>query len=271
MQKTQKARVTARRTARKPVIGYVLFEDPNIVVIATTRTKNPKTGPMIQLWILPRDIDPLTAVQTGQDDIVCFDCKHRGDGPNVISTPYVTVKRKRTCYVQVAKAPRGIWRAYQRGRYERLAIDGIQSVFSGLKIRFGAYGEPVLIPLPIVRELSRVSAGRTGYTHQWRVPEYQEYRHFVMASVDTPAEAAEAHTLGWRTFRCRTAEQPLLPGEIICPATPEGNHKSVCAKCRLCDGARENDARANIAIIVHGAAAKSFVSVDALLASAGMP
>jgi len=253
-----KRRARAKKRAYRPTIGYVLFENPNIVVIATTRTKNPKTGDMVQIWILPRDVDPMRAVQTGEDDIVCFDCKHRGDK---------SAGRKRTCYVQVAKAPRGIWRAYNRGRYEYLAADGYQSVFGGKKIRFGAYGEPVLIPIAIVRALSAVSAGRTGYTHQWMRAEYQVYRPYVMASVDSPAEYALAKSFGWRTFRARTADQALSAAEIICPASDEAGYRTTCAQCRLCDGARENDARKDIAIIVHGAAAKSFVSVDALIAS----
>jgi hypothetical protein len=259
-----RARCAKRRAVKRPpTIGYVLFENANIVVIVTLRSKNPKTGPMLQVWILPRDISPIQAVKLGLDDIVCFDCKHRGG--------LITLKSKRskrTCYVQVGKAPTGVWKAYKRGRYEHLTADGYRAVFEGKKIRWGAYGEPVLIPVDILQAITAVSSGWTGYTHQWKQPEYQKYRPYVMASVDTPAEYAEARRMGWRAFRCRTADQALLPGEIICPATPEGNHKSVCSACRLCDGAHGSaDGRKSIAIIVHGAGAKSFVSVDSLIST----
>jgi len=265
---TNKARCARRRAAKRPTtIGYVLYENPNIVVIVTLRSKNPKTGPMLQVWILPRDVDPMTAVKLGLDDVVCFDCKHRGNKTATIKSK----RTKRTCYVQVGKAPLGIWRAYHRGRYEHLKPEGYGAVFTGQKVRWGAYGEPVLIPVDILQAITAVSDGWTGYTHQWRRPEYQVYRSYVMASVDSPAEYFEAQRMGWRTFRCRTAADVVLPGEIICPATPEGNHKSICSKCRLCDGAHgAADGRKSIVIIVHGAGAKSFVSVDSLIASAAV-
>ena len=79
----------ARNRARKArVTGYVLLETETIVVIATLKTRNRKTGDMVQIWILNRNESPVDSVRNGSDSIVCFDCPHRGRG-----------FQKRTCYV----------------------------------------------------------------------------------------------------------------------------------------------------------------------------
>ena len=240
-------------TTNKRPSGYLLHETATYVVIATMESENPKTGNMVQVWILPREVNPVTAVKTGEDDIVCFDCKHRG--ANGIG---------RTCYVLVHNAPNGIWKAYNRGRYPKLAIEDFKYTFRGRKIRFGAYGEPVLIPIDIFRELANVSDGWTGYTHQWAFPGYAVYQPFLMASVDSMAEYEQAKRLGWRTFRVRTEAQELTNREISCPASDEAGHKTTCADCKLCAGSTgAADPRKDIAIIVHGSKASKFIQIAA--------
>jgi hypothetical protein len=230
--------------------GYLLHEDSQIVVIATgfaRKSSNPKTGDMIQVWILARDVNPVAAVKTGADAAVCIDCKHRG-----------IAGKKRTCYVRVANAPLGVWKAYQRGNYPTLAIADYGRVFAGRKVRLGAYGEPVLIPLHIVAEIARVSDAWTGYSHAWRNPAYAPYKAYVMASVDSPAEHAAAKLAGWRTFRVRSENGALLPREIACPASEEAGKRTTCADCRLCSGSNPSDPRKDIAIVVHGSGARQF-------------
>jgi len=230
--------------------GYVLFEDARIVVIATTESANSKTGDMIQIWILSRAVNPVEAVRTGADADCCIDCKLRGTG-----------NRDRMCYVSVFQAPLSIWNKYNRGGYSRLAIADYGRVFGGRKVRFGAYGEPVLIPLHIVREIGYACDGHTGYTHQWSNPAYAEYQVYFMASVDTVAEYDAAKKLGWRTFRVRTADGDLLPREIMCPASDEAGHRTTCSECRLCAGSYAGDPRKDIAIIVHGGNAGKFIQI----------
>jgi hypothetical protein len=231
--------------------GYVMYENANIVAIATLETENPKTGNMVQIWLLPRDIDPATAVKTGQDDIVCFDCPARGE----------------YCYVNVWQAPLSVWRAYQRGNYPVLSREGYRAVFAGRKIRFGAYGEPILLPLSMVSDLAVVSDGWTGYTHQWRRPEYQAYRRYFMASCDSAADYIMAKEKGWRTFRVRTADESVRWTEIMCPASDEMEHRTTCENCKLCSGTTgADDTRKDIAIVVHGRGSKNFVSLGALTA-----
>src|SRR5262249_41675014 len=150
------------------------------------------------------------------DAIVCFDCVHRGG-----KGPDGRFGFKRSCYVNL-RTPQSIWHAYQRGSYEFLTEDRYQEVFGDRRVRYGAWGEPILIPIGMVRTISAIAKGHTGYSHQWKRSEYQQYREFVMASCDTPADYGTAAAMGWRTFRARTKDQPILSGEITCPASNEG-------------------------------------------------
>jgi len=243
---------TQTKKSTKPT-GYILHQTDNFVVIVTgvsRKSNNPKTGNMLQVWILNRHESPLDSLKSGSDVNVCFNCPLRG-----------VAGKERVCYVDLGKAPTMIWRKYQRGGYAFLPISGYTEVFSGRAVRFGAYGEPVLIPLPVMAEITSLARKWTGYTHQWRQPEFQAYRPLLMASCDAPGDYALAHAMDWRTFRGRAADSPLLPGEITCPASDEGGHRSSCERCGLCNGATPGDARKSIGIIVHGIGSKNFVKL----------
>jgi hypothetical protein len=237
--------------------GYLLLETELVIVIATLKTRNRKTGDMLQVWILNRHESPVSSVKTGSDANICFDCPARG-----------FKGKKRICYVPL-RSPQAIWRKYTRGGYAFLRPEDYARVFGGRKVRFGAYGEPVVIPFAIVAAISSVAQGRTGYTHQWLKPEFQVFRSFVMASCDSELEQRLAVSMGWRTFRTRSKYDPLLAGEITCPASDEAGKRTTCANCLLCNGSSgPRDARKNITIIVHGTGAKNFVPLTAIGAAA---
>jgi len=234
--------------------SVVVYEGPSrldgapIVAIVTglrRPSNNPKTGRMAQLWIVRSDMSPLEAIDRRADYSICGDCKLRGNGA-----------QDRACYVMVKNAPLAVYRAFKRGKYPTMdpATVGAYLGASNLPIRFGAYGEPVALPVYVLNDLASGGARYTGYTHQWNAPHVARlYSHLLMASADTACEAATANANGWRTFRTRAADAPMLPGEIACPASDEMNHRTTCADCALCDGSRgANDRRRNIAIIVHG-------------------
>lgn len=111
-------------------------------------------------------------------------------------------------------------------------------------IRFGAYGEPVLLPIQVVSELSQL-ARHTGYTHQWNKPEYQLYSQYFMASTHNTFEVSIANDMGWRVFNV-----DILEGAVNCPASKEAGHKTVCSSCVLCNGAGGNSKK-NIYILKH--------------------
>ncbi len=223
--------------------------DPTAPLVAiitgmSGRSKNPKTGPMAQLWIIRSDRSPLDAIADGSDSAICGKCIFRG------------YKGKgRGCYVTVKNAPLAIYRKYARGGYQTMAPEYAALTLrdNGVALRLGAYGDPAALPAWLLQRLTDVIVSHTGYTHSWR--NRPDLARYVMASADCPGDYALAHSMGFRTFRTRTSDQPMLTGEIACPASDEAGKRTTCEKCKLCNGADSNDKRKSIAIIVHGAVA----------------
>lgn len=230
--------------------GYILFEGPSeldgepIVVIATglkSKSSNRKTGGMVQTYILRQDVSPVEAVKSGQDSSICGDCPHR-------SAEGFT---GRTCYVNVGQGALVVWKAYKRGSYPVAVTTEDWGNMCGRPIRFGTYGDPAAAPLWIWESLASGASKITGYTHQWRVcdPDYAEY---LMASADTPQDAAEAHSRGYRTFRVGYHRDDYkTPGEVLCPASEEAGKKLTCEQCGYCNG-NMTGTRGSVFIPIHG-------------------
>jgi hypothetical protein len=224
---------------KKPT-GYILHrgtvnEEP-FVVIATLETDNRKTGNMVQIWFLLEGINPVEAVARGIDaETICRGCPFAaGNG----------------CYVNVGQAPLGIWKAFHRGSYPELFPAGYAGVFSGRKIRFGAYGNPSLMPLSMVKAIAKESSGWTGYFHDWREnPLASGYAAYFMASTETESSHRLASAIGFRTFH-------------VSPEKPEGMRECLsdamgmqCADCKLCAGLSKGK-QPSIWINPHGAKKK---------------
>jgi len=237
---------TSRRAADVPH-GLVLYEGPSrldgrpVVAIVTgllVASKNRKTGDMLQVYILPADVAPTDAVRSGADASVCGDCKHRPALDGV-------------CYVTISWGPQAVWRSWRAGGAYRSATPAqAAGLLAGAAVRFGAWGDPAAVPLDVWTPLLPRLWAWTGYTHQWRSLG-PDWRSWLMASVDTPTERAEAKAAGWRTFRAKMPEEGLLDGEIVCLAE---SRAIPCAKCRGCDGT-ERGKRLDYAIGYHGVAA----------------
>jgi len=219
--------------------GFILHEDAHRVIIATgfdTPSDNRKTGDMVQVWILVRACDPVRAIKEGLDRLICGNCTHRGDGTGA----------GRSCYVNAGQAPLGIWRAWQAGAY--LPLPSV-SVFAGRRVRFGAYGDPVHLPLSLALAIAGVSSGWTGYTHQWRKPSLQGWKGLVMASVDTAAELLIARSMGWSTFRV-SPDTDHHSMESLCASDRNG---TPCVDCLACAGSGlRSPAVRSVWIPVHG-------------------
>ena len=197
--------------------GYVIHEDELRVIIATGFSKkslNVKTGDMIQVWILVKAENPVQAIKSGLDHLICGHCPHRGHSGGV----------ERVCYVLVEKAPLTIWRAWRRGKYPTLTDVG---VFANRAVRFGAYGDPCHIPLELIESITSVANGWTGYTHQWR--RHSNLKRFFQASVDTIQELGLARLNGWGTFRLGSPQ----PTETECANSRTGIS---CRDCQACNG-----------------------------------
>lgn len=226
--------------------GFSPFTGEAYVVIATlSRSSNSKTGDMVQVYILADTLaKPTETLKTGDDETVCGDCPLRG-----------LMGKARTCYVNLGQGPRAVHDAYHRGRYVAYDAAAHDRFFRGRRIRWGAYGEPVLVPIALVAHLSGIADGWTGYTHQHRRPEFQGFRAYFMASVHTVAEGQDANSRGWRYFRaCNDGAR--AEGEIVCPASDAGGWRADCTTCKACRGAgdREVGSRLPVSVVIatHG-------------------
>ncbi|MCP4741374.1 MAG: hypothetical protein GY871_03985 [Actinomycetales bacterium] len=215
------------------------------------QSSNAKTGGLLQLWILPDSgSKPHETLRNGEDAAVCGDCPHRP-------------ATNGSCYVRVYNAPRSVYAAYQRDRYPALGTVTLPK----RGIRLGAWGDPAALPFGAVESLLKWAQMNAlpvlGYTHQWRTADVR-WKACLMASADALSEAREARALGWRTFRVRRPDEPLLAREAVCPASVEANHATECAACKACDG-NAGGRRNSIAIMAHGSGAKAFANASNII------
>ena len=228
--------------------GYLLHETEangeKVAIIATgvTRiTDNRKTGNMIQLWIILADTNPVAGVKSGLDaNTICQGCPFAsGNG----------------CYVNVGQAPLGIYKSYKRGNYPQLDPKDYAKVFGGRKVRFGAYGNPTLIPLAMVKAIAKVSDGWTGYFHNWRElgkAKAKAYNAYFMASTESANSYELANTQGLRVFHA----SPIKPENTV--ECLSDTHGIACADCQLCQG--WNKRAKNVWINPHGSGVKKAIA-----------
>jgi hypothetical protein len=205
----------------------VVWEGPSrldgslVVVIAAglrpLTSPNVKTGDMVQLYILPLDVDPRVATKTGEDAAVCGTCPHRPSG------------ELGDCYVNVAWAPRNLWLMYHRGGMPRVA----PSELAGAAVRFGAWGDPAAVPLDVWSPIVAGAFTHTGYTQEWPRLDEAEWG-WLMASVASTRMRDRAQRRGWRTFRVEYGSDPGEPvNERECLAAAHG---VTCIACGGCGG-----------------------------------
>lgn len=238
--------------------GVILYQGPSlidgapIVVIANrivADSNNAKTGAMVQTFIIRQDMRPLDAARLGYDYSICGHCPHRPSNAG-------------SCYVNIGRSVESVFGAYQRGRYAVLHVDYdvslLPDLFADSIFRLGSYGDPAAAPFRVWQHATRLVRARNGYTHQWR--DFPAFSSLCMASVDSEAQAVEARSSGWRTFRVRAVGAPLMSGaEVVCPASEEAGKRTTCSECRACGGTSAK-ARASITIIAHGATSKRFAA-----------
>ena len=225
--------------------GKSRIDGASIVVIATIHSTNSKTGDAVQTTIIRSDVNPVTTRYTGEDYSVCGDCVHRHfkDGD---------------CYVQLYQGPRAVFEKYSRGGYNcPKHIAEVEYELTHKHIRLGAYGDPCAVPYEVWESLiAQGTRSWSGFTHQWRNPENQEYRKLLMASCDSAQDVLDAEALGWRSYRVKYdhADDHLLAHlpVVTCLYDTQGLK---CVDCGICDGTRAEDRtrRAHVQNMAHGA------------------
>jgi hypothetical protein len=218
--------------------GISLHDGAPIAAIVTDDSANPKTGlptvggNMLQVWIIRTDLDPNTARKTGQDGSVCGTCPLQGD--------------KGGCYVSTWQAPSAVYKAYKAGNYKRIEPEAM----AGRPIRWGAYGDPALIPFDIASRGNAVASRWTGYTHMHSQPYAWLFRGTFMASAETPKQEAKLAAQGWSTFRAGRSDGSDLGTATACRNDRDG---ALCIDCGECNGQGQK----RIVVRAHGTFAKN--------------
>jgi hypothetical protein len=155
---------------------------------------NLKTGRMIQIQILNygkefKDFNPMS-------ESICGDCQHR----------------KKSCYVIWNKSIYSSWKKAMG--HEELSFDQGVQLCKGRSIRLGTAGDPAAVPAKVWLKLLEGAKNWTAYTHQWHKPEFQEYKEFCMASVDSLEQERLAISLGWLPFRVGPVEAKMTTTEL---------------------------------------------------------
>jgi hypothetical protein len=233
------------------LLGFILYEGPSligdgdIICVATLESSNIKTGNMVQVWILPKDQDPLDALHAGNNESACGSCPLQGTWNSDLGK-----MENRVCYVNIGQAPKAVCRSYRAGRYPIYDHGRHSVLFRSREIRIGAYGDPAALPTALVRYLAAIGNGWTGYSHQLFWIDQRRANalaRYLMVSCHTPAQHAEARRRGWRSFVAVHPKQKRPENAIECP---NYTHGVQCADCQLCQGTSKR--AKDIYVIAHG-------------------
>lgn len=223
--------------------GLSPIDSKPYVAILTLKSSNRKTGDMAQVWILRSDINPVEALNIGDDYSICGNCPHRKQDDG-----------SRSCYVNVGQAPNSVYKSFKAGRYAIASSSELKAALRGRRVRWGAYGDPAILHESVVSEINDYVLGHTGYTHQWRESFADWTKGVFQASCDGMMDYLEASKLGYKTFAVIPKGSRNYSGKQ-CPATIELS-EAQCKTCKLCDGAK-----ADIYVEAHGSGSKYIVAV----------
>jgi hypothetical protein len=246
--------------------GFIMYEgksllggDDQIVCIAVLKSENKKTGKMVQVYIIPKDVGPIEAIKAGKNFGACGTCPLQGEYALIFKKNGGMEKRfvNRVCYVNLGHGPSTVYQAYMAGKYKHYVKRHHEKYIAGRKVRIGAYGDPAAIPLKLVKYLAYISSGWTGYSHQmfW-VRHAAELANYVMASCHTPAQHAEARRRGWRSFVAIPKGGQAPERSVECPHYTHGVN---CETCLLCDG--NNKQAKDVYVIAHAAVGNNLQKV----------
>jgi hypothetical protein len=209
----------------------IWFRKGNVLINFQKGSKNSKTGLAIQNYLIPKSWGDAGEILDDKD--VCFDCPH-------------SQSKNATCYVRKGTASWGLKSKAKALKsfvklipeFSQATEDAILKMCEGQYVRFGAYGEPILLGEDLVKKITKVAKTWTGYTHQWHQDQYQWAKKYFMASVDSLPEKSLARSKGWRPFF--VSDDPNYKMDktdsVLCPASAQAGKKLQCNACSLCKG-----------------------------------
>jgi len=203
------------------------WENDDIMLVITgipgvhALSKNVKTGPMAQAWVLPKNKPPTHPLGQGA---VCGDCP-------------LSSSDNGGCYVLPFQAPNSVYR-----KYVDTKVVSIKDINLPLGLRVTAFGEAPLVPFNIWKKLLNKTPFHTGYTHMWRELDPAKWG-FLMASVHSESEMEFANDLGWSAFSTEQSKNAVL--------CINSSHGKTCFECGLCNGNHRAN-RVNVWVTPHG-------------------
>ena len=204
------------------------FKKDNLIVNFQFKTSNTKTGALIQNYIIPVSwLESEAKISTLSDKAVCFDCPH-------------SQEINASCYVRKGQSAMGL--ASKVRSLRNIGLENIPELspeseadllnaIEGRGVRFGSYGEPILLGEALIGKISKRAKFWTGYTHQWHKNSWA--KDYFMASVESELISKVAQKSGFRTFFVGKTESKEY---VTCPASKEAGNKTTCDNCKLCMG-----------------------------------
>lgn len=207
----------------------IYFRIDNLLINFQLTTTNRKTGDMVQNFILPISwFETNESISKLSDKEICGDCIH-------------SQSKNKSCYVRKGFSNVGLIskvKSIRKMGIDKIpylnddVLDLLKVVLKNNPIRFGAYGEAVLMGENLIKEITKVASYWTGYTHQFHKNLWS--KDYFMASVETEFANKVATDLGFRTFF--VSNELIYNNMVNCPASKEQNKKSTCENCKLCMG-----------------------------------
>tara|TARA_R110000751_G_scaffold160721_1_gene266383 strand:+ start:454 stop:1281 length:828 start_codon:yes stop_codon:yes gene_type:complete len=216
---------------------------------------NPKTGDAVQIAILETGRKPQEAYK-GSGGVISSACPQ--------SCPHLAgradddddddKKDPSPCYLKWWEAPTATFGAAAR----RVVTE---RTFADAYVRLGYAGDPSAAPLEVLEVIVKGTKRHTGYTADWMrltaecgAVDLLRWQYLLMASTNSPQEAAIAQSMGWRTFSCSESAEDdkayKAQGAELCPNV---SHNLTCSECGKCDGTRRGTKLKSIFIPAHGA------------------
>ena len=229
---------TVNQTSMKVWQGPSAYDGRPIYLAITNLVRdsvNRKTGPTAYAWIMSAEAEPHTAAKAGDDRSCCGDCVRRP-----ANGEYLKANGMKACYVVKHEAPLSIHRSLKDATPVGLERAKRALEHSGKILRWGAYGDPAMLPIELGRELSSAAQDHVGYSNQWHLAFAQPWQSLLMASVSSFEAMLQAQAMGWHTFRADKLGSAIANHETICPAYDTKNAVQ-CVSCKLCNPKRGRD------------------------------
>ena len=219
----------------------IFFRDNDALhIISQSKTTNTKIAELkekiVQTYHFSRDQFEEAKKQTtmrdffSHDGAVCMDCPFAVSNGAKLSACYTHKVMQYSGFLSMLRSIKMEWDEIPTLSETQSAT--IIKMCDGKYVRFGTYGEPSLLPIGMVSQMTNVAKSWTGYTHQWRKVNH-DYAKYFMASTHTAEEEYTASLIGYRSF---VASPKTISQFISCPASKEMGFISNCSKCGLCSG-----------------------------------